>query len=407
VPLDVAKLEEALQILQQDPLIERVFARLLPGDAPGEAVLDVRVEEARPWRLELAADNYANPAFGGFQGKALLGHENLLGFGDALGSLVRVADGYVGVEGGYDFPLTARGTLLRTGGEWSHSKIVEDPFSELDLHTRYASARIGLEHPVYRTLQTEARLGLTGEWRWAKTEICAFEDLFGDCDPFAFPGSGAEPDDGEQTVSVLRLSQEIVRRDLNQVLAARSLLSIGVPILGASDRDISATALGIGGLRQPDGEFVAWLAQLQWVRRFQPSGLRAIVRVDAQLASDTLPSLERFPIGGHLSVRGYRENQLVRDQGVIASLELRLPFQPFEGRAGLFQLAPFVDYGYAKNRRNPTPHPDDLASVGIGLLWSLGVVEAEIYWGHQLVDVDTSGDLQDDGVQFRVGVRVF
>ena len=143
------------------------------------------------------------------------------------------------------------------------------------------------------------------------------------------------------------------------------------------------------------------------MRRFQPWGVRAIARVDAQLASDTLPSLERFPLGGHLSVRGYRENQIVRDRGVVTSLELRVPVWPFEGRVGAFQLAPFADYGHATNRRNPTPSPKDLASVGIGLLWALGPVEAEIYWGHQLVNVDTSGDLQDDGVQFRVGVRVF
>jgi hypothetical protein len=38
-------------------------------------------------------------------------------------------------------------------------------------------------------------------------------------------------------------------------------------------------------------------------------------------------------------------------------------------------------------------------------------VDAAIYWGHQLTrlppDVETSGDLQDAGVQFRVAVRVF
>jgi hemolysin activation/secretion protein len=106
-------------------------------------------------------------------------------------------------------------------------------------------------------------------------------------------------------------------------------------------------------------------------------------------------------------VRGYRENQIVRDQGVVASLELRIPLLPFDGRAGRFQLAPFADFGHATNRRNPTPDPENLASVGVGLLWALGPVDAEIYWGHPLVDVDTSGDLQDHGVQFRVSVRVF
>ena len=29
---------------------------------------------------------------------------------------------------------------------------------------------------------------------------------------------------------------------------------------------------------------------------------------------------------------------------------------------------------------------------------------AQVYWGHQLDDVDTGGDLQDDGVQFLVSV---
>lgn len=407
VPLDVAKLEESLQILQQDPRIERVHARLRPGERPGDALLELRVEEARRWQVELGTDNWSNPAFGGVEGEVHARDENLLGFGDSLGARFRGGEGIWRVDAGYDIPVSARGTLVRVAGEFSDSEIVEKPFSELDIETRYYSARIGVEHPVYRTLRTQVRLGLSGDWRRARTRICAFEDILGGCDPFAFPGTGADEDDGRTTVAALRLSQELVRRDQNQVIAARSLLSVGLPILGASDRDIPAGALGLGGLRQPDGQFVAWLAQLQWARRFEPWGVQAIFRVDAQLATDTLPSLERFPLGGHLSVRGYRENQLVRDQGVATSLELRIPVLPWEGRAGLFQLAPFADFGHATNRRNPTPDPENLASVGIGLLWQRGPVDASIYWGHQLVDVDTSGKLQDHGVQFRVGVRVF
>jgi hemolysin activation/secretion protein len=406
-PLEVSRLEEALQILQQDPLIERVNARLRPGERPGEAVLEVNVEEARPWRLALEANNWANPAFGGYQGEASGGHANLLGFGDSLASRVRVAEGLVEVEGGYEVPVTARGTLLRVGGEWSDSKIVEDPFDELDIRTRYHSVRIGAEQPLYRTLATDLRVGVLGEWRRAKTEICVFEDVLGGCDPFAFPGSGADEDDGKTTVSVLRLSQELVRRDRNQVIAARSLLSIGLGILGATDQDLGPSELGVSNLRHPDGQFVAWLAQVQWARRFEPWGIEAIARVDAQVASDALPSLERFPVGGHLSVRGYRENQIVRDQGVVTSLEVRIPVWLFEGRVGALALAPFADFGHATNRRNPTPDPENLASVGIGLRWAFGAAEAELYWGHPLVGVDDSGDLQDDGVQFRVGVRVF
>lgn len=407
VPLDVTRLEESLQILQQDPRIERVNARLRPGDEPGDAVLELHVEEARRWRLVLGADNWSNPAFGGYEGDVYGRDENLLGFGDSLGAHFRAGAGIWRFDGSYEFPVSARGTLVRVAGEVSDSEIVEKPFSELDIETRYHSVRIGLEHPLWRSVQTQLRLGLSADWRRARTRICAFEQILGGCDPFAFPGSGADEDDGETTVSALRITQELVHRDLDQVIAARSMLSIGLPILGASDRDIPAGALGLGGLRNPDGEFVAWLAQLQWARRFEPWGVQAIFRVDAQLASDALPSLERFPIGGHLSVRGYRENQLVRDQGVVTSLELRVPILAWEGRLGLFQLAPFVDFGHATNRRNPTPDPENLASVGVGLLWRLGPVDASLYWGHPLVNVDSSGDLQDDGIQFRVGLRVF
>jgi hemolysin activation/secretion protein len=406
VPLDVSRLEERLQLLQQDPRIERVNARLEPGAAPGEAVLAVEVEEARPWRVELEANNYANPAFGGFQGELHLDDENLLGFGDEIESRVTVAEGIVDVDGSYAIPVSARGTLVRLGGEWSRSKIVENPFSELDIRTRYRTARIGVEHPLVHTLHTQLRLGVDGEWRNARTTTCVFEDVLGGCDPLAFPGSGAR-EDGETTVSVLRFSQELVRRERDQVFAARSLLSVGLPILGATDRDLPPEANSIAGLTNPDGQFVAWLAQLQWARRFEPSGVQLILRVDAQLASDTLPSLERFPIGGHLSVRGYRENQIVRDEGVVASAELRLPLRFVDERVGSFQLAPFVDFGHATNRDNPTPSPENLTSIGVGLLWERGPFEASLYYGYGFEDAHTSGDLQDAGVQFRVGVRVF
>lgn len=44
-PLDVNQLESNLQLLQQDPRIRLVHARLSPGERAGEGVLIVRVEE--------------------------------------------------------------------------------------------------------------------------------------------------------------------------------------------------------------------------------------------------------------------------------------------------------------------------------------------------------------------------
>jgi hemolysin activation/secretion protein len=197
-------------------------------------------------------------------------------------------------------------------------------------------------------------------------------------------------------VSVLRLNFEWERLERNQVFAARSLLSFGLPVLGARSSRVF-----------PNGQFVAWLGQFQWARRFEPWGIQTIFRTDVQLSSDPLPTLEQIPVGGHASVRGYRENQLVRDQAVITSLELRLPVWRVEGRS-IVELAPFFDFGYAANRDRPTPGPDTLASAGVGLRLSPhSSIEALLYWGYQIDDVSTSGDLQDDGIQFRVRWNAF
>jgi hemolysin activation/secretion protein len=395
-PLDLDTLEENLQRLQQDPRVERVHARLVPGERRGEAVLLVRVLDRSPYRVSLEASNHSPPAFGSYRGGLRLAHENLLGLGDTLEGRLLGSHGLLRGEVEYAVPLNARGTALRARADYADSRIVEGDFEALDIQTRYQAYGIGLDHPVYRTLQTLVTLGPLFEWRRADTCFAALEELIG-CDPFSFLGSGAV--DGVTTVSVLRLSGQWLRLERNQVFALRSLLSVGLPVLGAA-----------GGGVDPDGQFVSWLGQFQWARRFERFGIQTIFRTDVQLTSDALPSLEQIPLGGHASVRGYRENLLVRDQGVVSSLELRVPVVRAEGRA-IVEVAPFADFGYAKNRGRASPGPDVLASVGLGLRFRpTSRIDAALYWGHQLESVPTpagTSDLQDDGIQFRVDWNAF
>ena len=103
--------------------------------------------------------------------------------------------------------------------------------------------------------------------------------------------------------------------DLNQVIAARSTLSIGLDAFDATQQHGSV----------PDGQFVTWLGQLQWARRLGDWGIQSIFRTDLQLSNRSLLPMEQCAVGGFNTVRGYRENQLVRDECFIASLELRVP----------------------------------------------------------------------------------
>ncbi|MGB3650239.1 MAG: ShlB/FhaC/HecB family hemolysin secretion/activation protein, partial [Rivularia sp. (in: cyanobacteria)] len=68
-----------------------------------------------------------------------------------------------------------------------------------------------------------------------------------------------------------------------------------------------------------------------------------LTSINTQLTPDSLLSLERFSIGGVDTVRGYRQNQLVSDNGVLGAVELRIPLT--ENPKNL-QVNPFVEKRY-------------------------------------------------------------
>ena len=121
------------------------------------------------------------------------------------------------------------------------------------------------------------------------------------------------------------------------VLAARTTLSVGLDVLDATSNPGKA----------PDGEFVAWLTQVQGVWRLPEFllGTQIYARVDSQLTNRALLSIEKFAVGGERTVRGYRTNQLVRDQGVVASIEARIPVYRSPLGRPILEFTPFADVG--------------------------------------------------------------
>ncbi|MEE8291273.1 MAG: ShlB/FhaC/HecB family hemolysin secretion/activation protein, partial [Candidatus Tectomicrobia bacterium] len=150
--------------------------------------------------------------------------------------------------------------------------------------------------------------------------------------------------------------------------------------------------------------------QFQWVRRLGARDIQLLVRLDVQLTTEPLFPLEQISVGGRFSVRGYRENQLVRDNGLIVSLESRLPLLRNRPWADIVQVAAFVDFGRGWNRKVETPDPTTLVSIGLGLRWALTWdapvpwrTQLEVFWGYPLKEVDTpGGDLQDLGLHLQL-----
>ena len=394
-PLNINALQERLQLLLQDSRIERLNAELRPGVQPGESVLEVRVADRNPYKVWLAFNNYQTPSVGAEVGLITVAHQNLTGHGDILSVQYGGSAGApVEIDASYALPITARDTIVMPRYRKNTFLIVEAPFQSLDTSSESEIIGITLRQPVYRTLSQEFTLELIGERLSSQTFLLD--------QPFSF-SLGAH--NGLSTDTAIRLAQEWTHRTPSQVLVARSRFSVGIDALGAT---INPPPL-------PDGRFFAWLGQLQWVRRLSAWEIEMLFRADLQLAKDPLLPLEQIAVGGRYSVRGYRENQLVRDNAFLASVESRIPVIRDRRWAEFVQVAPFVDVGQSWNTHFPTPAPTTLASIGLGLRWAATLTypflmrpQFEVYWGLPLNHVKTpGGNLQDDGVSFQVSIALF
>jgi hemolysin activation/secretion protein len=137
-----------------------------------------------------------------------------------------------------------------------------------------------------------------------------------------------------------------------------------------------------------------------------------LFRTDAQWSREDLLPLEKISIGGSTTVRGYRENQLTGDNGVVASLEWRIPLfeipVPFKSEDSNLYVAPFFDYGRTWNADSDTIGPKSISSLGLGLRWSPAQwLQTELYWGKALRDISEveDDDLQDKGVHFEISLQ--
>ncbi len=406
-PLNINSLQKNLRLLQQDTRIEQINAELRPDVKPGASLLNVGVKDRFPYSARATFDNYQSPNIGSERWTTTISSQNLLGLGDIMSLTYGRSVGLERlVNVWYTIPITARDTTLTLQFRRDDSSVVQEPFNFLDIKSNQEIYNITLRHPFYRSSNQEFSMSITGERQHNETFLLH--------EPFAF-SSGEKR--GKSTITALRFSQEWIHRTQKQVIAARSLFSVGIDVLGATNNR-SSNRNGVA-----DSQFFSWLGQFQWARKLKYWNIQTLLRTDIQLANKPLLPLEQIAVGGRYSVRGYRENQMVRDNAIIASFETRIPIVRNKRWADYVELVPFVDYGKswfgrAWNSKNPhTPDPKAIASVGVGIRWAVTLPEPthirpefEIYWGHRLNNIDTSSgeyDLQDDGVHFQLSMNVF
>jgi hemolysin activation/secretion protein len=395
-PLNVNELRERIQLLLEDPAIQQINARLGPGARPGESRLEVDLVEAPPYRTDFRISNDRSPSIGAEGGELTFTFGNLLGRSDPLRVQIEASEGLADLSFSYSVPVSQHDLRLFVAGEVSKSDVVEEPFNEIDVESEASSFQLGASLPVIRTLAQELRLEASLERERSTTFLLGRRFSFS-------PGV----QDGRSDVTALRLAQQWQRRATDQVIAVRFTESFGLDLFGATTNPGDV----------PDGQFFAWLGQAQYVRRLNEADWQLALRGDVQLTPDPLLPIEKIAIGGLDTVRGYRENQLVLDNGWVVSAELRVPVGRLQipkvaltPDDGLFQIAPFVDAGGGWNRKAQEPDPRTIYSFGAGLRWQLSSrLAARLDVGVPLKDVDDPDDkdLQDYGIHFEITTALY
>jgi hemolysin activation/secretion protein len=426
-PVNFNDLKTGLQLLRQNQTISRVNAELQPGAQPGESILDAIVKDEQPFRLGFTVANTRPPSVGEGIGEIYLTDLNLTGNNDPIdlhwGLVTWTKEGDVNyadfdnISGTYEFPVSPWDTTLQVHGSKYNSSIIDETFAALGITSRTTQYGLTLRQPLYKTLQDTVVVSLTADREHSETFLLG--------QPFTLsPGAI----NGESDVFATRLALDWTNRSQVHVLAFRSVFNLGLYGFG-STRASAASADSLAGEgvnpEVPDSKFFSWVGQGQYVRRiFDIPAFRdkpdttewnllretlLVLRVNAQLSDRPLLALEQFSIGGMQSVRGYRENQLLRDDGVFASAEVRVPVWLAKDKTPIVSVAPFFDFGDGWDSDSADKDYQAIYSVGVGLLVNATKhAQIAIYWGHPFVNFhEEKTSLQDYGFHFTVSVNAF
>jgi hemolysin activation/secretion protein len=367
-PLNIVKLQEALQLLNLDPLVGRVNARLSTGTKPGESILDVEIQEAKFSRVSLDFNNSRSPLIGEFERRATLRMPNLLGLGDQGTISYANTEGSNAVDISYTIPLSPQLDTLKIAYGQGNSEIIEEPFRDInrdgqggDIRSSTRALDITWRHPLSRRiLQDESNspsfeefaIGVTGSWRESNSTLLGIP----------FPLSVGADSSGTTTVTALRPFLEYsLRRADRGAFAVRSQFNFGLGALGSN----------VYNNGEPDSRFTSW--QVQVLFRLQTIlDTEATMRFNSQLSLQPLVSSEQFSVGGYYNVRGFRRDTKQTDNGFSYSIDVPFTVARLPNNSNIVQLIPFFDAGIGWNATGDQFPAKGLVAAGLGLQWKKG-----------------------------------
>ncbi|MDO8333754.1 MAG: ShlB/FhaC/HecB family hemolysin secretion/activation protein [Nitrosomonas sp.] len=395
-PLNVNELQNRFRILLTDPLFDRLNGRLLPGTDRGLSILDLEVTRARPYQFSVVSDNYRAPSVGSIAIGSNAWVRNLTKQGDLLDFTFLTSAPTGGnayqYSGSWIVPISDYGTKVYFSINNANVSIVEEPLTSINIKSNTFSVEGGINQTLIENLKRRLSFSAGIGFKDNETRLLGQSFSF-------IPGLPS----GENQISAVRINQEYIERWDRLVWAFRSTFSLGLDAFGST---IQSNHLN------PDSEYFAWLGQTRGVWNLAAIKSDLIMKGAVQVSNDPLLPLERMAVGGRHTVRGYRENQLVRDNGYAGSAELLIHLIGNSQERLRFDLVPFFDFGAAWNNRDSTPastNTQHIYSAGIGLQFRVHRISSEFFWAQRLESKSTQqhGDIQDSGIHFQARIDAF
>jgi hemolysin activation/secretion protein len=393
-PFNMNALQERFQLLLADPLFERMHASVVPGSGEGSAFLDLEVVRARPYEAAIFANNYRPPSIGEYAAGASGRVRNLTTLGDALDLSLQVplqgSDQRPKGDASWRVPVGPWGTELSALWSRGRSAVIEEPSRALDIRSYVTTLEGGIAQVLFENLRHRFAVGFAAADRESVTTLGG--------EPFSFVLG--EPE-GVTRVKSRRFWQEYAHRRDGATLVLRSTF--------ARNRNNLEEVTGLPiPVEIPDSVNRTWIGQIYGNAQLGDSGAQASLRATVQRTHERLPPLDSLAVGGVNSVRGFRENQLLRDAGEYLGIDADMPVYADAERNASARVGAFADYGTAWNQAQAHA---SLASAGMSLKARWARLRFDLFvalYRHRSADVPkTTGALQDHGIHMQFAYAIF
>ena len=386
-PLNVNEVIRALSGLEKNVLVGSIRGEVV-SKGPGKNALLIDLKENNPADVSLDFSDSFSPSIGGLGGTAQFAHNNLLGFQDKFTFARSQAEGLGSTALSYSVLVNSNLGRLNFRFSDANSEIVEDSVANFDIQGDFRSLSLDFLQPILKTNNDELTLGIV--FQHIDSETFILDDF-----SFAFVEG---LDDGESSISTIQFLQNYRRRGSKTSLSFNSQFNVGVDIF-----DATVTNEGIDGL------FWSWQGNGQYLLSLdREQNVVANLWLQTQLSPDKLLPAEQLSLGGTGTVRGYRRNLVVADNGVIVGGEIALALIK-DNQWGNLSLIPFLDVGTVWNNDRETTGSNFFLSSGIGWRYNLrNFLEIRFDYAIPLVEASGFGGTETvDNFNFAVLVQPF